>query len=362
MLGDKLLLLRLRRSNRTSYTEAFFTELRARFFKKGRRGSEQTTDELRDLIRKDVAKFHWKLLPRARIAVHISFFPGSINIPELHNMIKFYLDLLKGILFTDDRQIRYLSAFCIKTQGKSHRDIEHDRVFIKIEKFANLINRYKLFQELEHEVNAETSYPPYPKDRFDQTFDSKILTKLGISDETISALAKYLENDKQLWLLKHSSIYTADAPGKRNFLIDVYKQWDNINPFVLTIERLPLHGEKQNYIKNIKAEFEKFSTITLGGKKLTSPIELDVQVRTKNKRLNKDLDNIIIDITKCRELFLSKELYIQGYRVYTVGISNIPNNIDELRIKILPAHRISDFEEYMQQILKNGEQYLESRF
>ena len=72
--------------------------------KKGLR-AHRTTNHLRAALTKDVSLCRWKYAPRAKLAVSFRFYDLEKNHPEVHSLVKFYMDLLKEVVFKDDRQV-----------------------------------------------------------------------------------------------------------------------------------------------------------------------------------------------------------------------------------------------------------------
>ena len=356
MDNEKILLLQLNR-----FRPVFHTKLNGRAYRKGNRGAKQAIIKFQEQIRSDAKEFFWDILPRARVGVHISLFPSSVKVAGIHNLVKFYLDLLKGIIFKDDRQVHYLSADCYR----SGTEKEEGEVYIKVERFCDLISRYEIFHELKHHIDDDFDYSREEDFDIDNDFDEKALRKLGVGENSILKIQRYLKSDKQLSCLWGNKINDFDWPGalKNTMLNEAYLQWDNLNPFVFFIKNLPLlHGQGSNYLERMRKEIENFSSKLPKFGKVISPIDLDVQVRINNRRLCKDLDNIMMDITPIfDELVLSKESHIQGYRIYVTNDQNSGYQSADLRIKILPPYCIDEFENYMEEILEKGEEYLENK-
>jgi Holliday junction resolvase RusA-like endonuclease len=138
----KIMLLQMRQVKK-----ALHIELRGRLYKTGNRGFRRAQVELIRQIRDDANRLNWSMVPRARIAVKIQFFPSkNSQVPEIQNLVKTYLDLLKGVVFKDDRQISYLSAYCFRS-GKHAKNTHSKKghVYIRVEKFADLLETYKLY-------------------------------------------------------------------------------------------------------------------------------------------------------------------------------------------------------------------------
>jgi len=81
----------------------------------------------------------------------MSFFANNSQIPLVHNLVNYYMDLLKGLFFADDRQVHYLEAYCYKTdRRKSHRSFELYRRNMnhpEVITFDELYQRAKLIVE-----------------------------------------------------------------------------------------------------------------------------------------------------------------------------------------------------------------------
>jgi Holliday junction resolvase RusA-like endonuclease len=95
--------------------------------KKGMRAHHKV-NQLREALTKDVSLCRWKYAPRAKLAVSFSFHDLEKNHPEVHSLVKFYMDLLKEVVFKDDRQVCYLEASTLRTKSEQRQS----SVFIKI--------------------------------------------------------------------------------------------------------------------------------------------------------------------------------------------------------------------------------------
>src|SRR6185503_7589814 len=78
--------------------------------RKGRRDAADLVEEIKRQVATGISDFRWKPVRRARMAVSMTFFPKGKQVPALHNLVKFYMDELRNLVFTDDRQVSYLAA------------------------------------------------------------------------------------------------------------------------------------------------------------------------------------------------------------------------------------------------------------
>lgn len=133
----RILLLRLRR-----HRPVLYVHLKGHVGQKYIRGADEMSENARRQILLAIDQFGWKCVPRARVALSISFFPESRTPPAIQNLSKFYIDLLKGLAFKDDRQIHYLAAYCARPTSGSSSNVDSS-VFIKVERMCDWMDLYK---------------------------------------------------------------------------------------------------------------------------------------------------------------------------------------------------------------------------
>jgi hypothetical protein len=129
----------------------FMAEIRGNLIQKYSRRSKQVGDQIIEVLKADVANSKWKFVPRARLAVKMTFFGDRRNAPSLHNLVKYYMDLLNGVVFKDDRQVAYLEAFCYQTDEKA----DESRVYIQVERFSDYQERLKCYFEYTNKYDTD---------------------------------------------------------------------------------------------------------------------------------------------------------------------------------------------------------------
>lgn len=126
------------------------------------------------------------------------------------------------------------------------------------------------------------------------------------------------------------------------------------------IEKAPEKGESEEYKDAIKTCFDNFHKLLPRFGKIIDPVEMDIQVRTRQNSLHKDLDNIFTDIaSRFADSILQNTSYIKSYRIYVTPVNNISKAIPLLRIKILPDYNINDFETHIKNYIEKGIEHLE---
>jgi Holliday junction resolvase RusA-like endonuclease len=300
-------------------------------------------------------------MPKARIAVKIEFFPDkNVQVPAVQNLVKTYLDLLKGIAFKDDRQIWYLSAYCYRNNKRaknSHSKKGH--VYIKVERFSDLLEKYNMYFELKDEIDYDYKSCYRHNFRRDCGDWGIIAEKLKLEPAKVAELKQYDKIEKQLKCL--SVLDNSDWPGvlKNPYLHVLCGDLEKYFPFNFHISGVLSSNQKKHSEAAILNKFTAYSNKVSGGK-ILSPVELDVQVRTKNNRLIKDLDNIIKNIAPfLQKHVLSDESCIYGYRIYVVNNPNTNGKLEGLRIKLVPPFSISDYETMIEEVIEEGKNWLE---
>jgi Holliday junction resolvase RusA-like endonuclease len=280
-------------------------------------------------FQRDAEKFHWTPLPRARIAINFRVFCNQKNPPEIYRIIKYYLDLLKGSVFKDDKQVHYLEA----SIWRSPRQGSKSSIYIQARKLIDLYKIWDIYQELDQNYDDfdEDVLFPYPY----------------LIDQNLWDIA-----ESQYKLLKNSTISQYDRPGLRPTMMG---RFCDIDPLIFDIGHLPSKGESkvfQNNIIDIVSEFcAKYSLF----QKIYLPIELDIQVTKSSHKHFTDLDNVATKICKeFKKVVLYNKVYINGYRVYIVD--EIEKGIKAgVRLKLLPPGEIMSYNERMGNALSRFE-------
>ena len=126
------------------------------FGRKGRLKAPEIAEAVRTATR-EAKRVGWQAPPRAKLSVSLIFWGNDSSAPAIHNLVKFYLDELRGVAFVDDRQISHLTAgLCPRTLGSPCRDAAtRSEVFITIERLVDYNRRYDLCFESGFEEEAE---------------------------------------------------------------------------------------------------------------------------------------------------------------------------------------------------------------
>jgi Holliday junction resolvase RusA-like endonuclease len=186
-----------------------------------------------------------------------------------------------------------------------------------------------------------------------------IAEKLNIEPAKVTELKRYDKIKKQLNRL--SVLDDTDWPGVlKNLYVHVLcGDLEGHFPFNFHISGVVSSVQKKHSETDIQKKFETYSNKFSQGK-ILSPIELDIQVRTKNKRPTKDLDNIVKNISPfLQRHVLSDESYIYGYRIYIVDNPHKHSNLEGLRIKLVPPFSINDYESMIEEVIEEGQKWLE---
>jgi len=267
----------------------------------------------------------------------MSFFANDSQIPLVHNLVKYYMDLLKGLFFADDRQVHYLEAYCYKT------DRRKSKLYLEVERLTN----YK--QKLRHYFEF--------KDQFGLDDGSERNLEIG-------ELRKVLNKAQlQSMVLERNRIEAFDQPGDHSeYFGDFIHNYQKGHPYIIDLGDLPhKSGESKGYKQRISDTLKALTKRSNIFNPIVVPVELDVQVTPRALRLGKDLDNIMIDI--CRpfnDRVFGEGGYLNAFRIYVTD--KLPmDRAGGIRIKLLPFGAIQDFTGSVDEVLRKAEEYLEDR-
>jgi Holliday junction resolvase RusA-like endonuclease len=288
--------------------------LKGPLVKKGGGKSRKQEAEFVRQIEEKLSKFRWVAPPRAKMEIEFHFFSDEANIPALHKLVKYYLDLLKGRAFRDDRQVHYLEAFRVIRPGTEKSIcISFDRLSRRKQRLA-LYGRYK-----GHSID-------WP-DLSDAWLDSA-----GIPTHIL-----------QHSMLSGSKLEDWQQAGDPGVYRDYVRTIQASDPFTIPLGDLPRRpGETGEYKARVREAFQRFARRYSQLRKLQLPMELDIQVTPAGLSLGKDLDNIAQDVCPIFiEELLGGGALLTGFRVYVVD--RLP--VDEgggIWVKLLPMGSILD--------------------
>jgi Holliday junction resolvase RusA-like endonuclease len=331
----RIKLLQLRKLQLES---SFMTCIDGEFTQKFTKRAEKISQQVLSNVRRDLASSNWKLVPRGRVAVKMSFFAKDSQVPLVHNLVKYYMDLLNGLFFADDRQVHYLEAYCYKT------DREKSKLYLEVERLTS----YK--QKLHH----------YFEFRDEFGFDAGSDRNPEIPEGWLKVLPKA---QLQGMVLELNRIEAFDQPGDHSeYFGDFIRNYQAGHPYIIDLGDLPQKsGQSKEYRQRISDTVKALTERSNIFNPIVVPVELDVQVTPGALRLGKDLDNIMIDI--CRpftEEVLGDGGYLNAFRIYVTDKLPI-DAAGGIRIKLLPFGAIQDFRGSVGQVLRRAEEYLEDR-
>ncbi|MGA2795979.1 MAG: hypothetical protein ABSE63_00220 [Thermoguttaceae bacterium] len=330
----KIKLLQLRKY-RTTF--GFMSHYEGPLFTKGGIKSKGSADKIKSDFQKDADNFHWKAPPKARIALSFNIFCNQKNPPEIYRIVKYYLDLLQGPVFNNDKQVHFLEA----SIWRSDSDDLKSGIYIQARRLIELYKIWDIYQEeneYQHEHNEEVLFP-YPH----------------LIDQSLWDIA-----DQQYDLLKNGKISPYDRPGLRQHISPTMMgRFCGIDPMIFDIGHLPSKDESKVFKAKVNDLFSEYGNKYPFLKKIYVPIEIDLQVTKTGKEHFTDLDNTVAQICKeLRKTILYEKVYINGFRAYVVD--EVASGIKaDLRLKLLPAGEIESYNERMKKTLSHFEKNIE---
>jgi Holliday junction resolvase RusA-like endonuclease len=356
--------------------DRLYVGIPGRFVQKNRGNAAAVFEAVAQEARRSAASLGWKMVPRARVAVEIRFHSRHDGIPDLHHLVKAYLDPLRGIAFTDDRQVAYLVATSWKPPRQfSERNREDDNhLMITVERFADYMRCFDPYhtlkkdfdfchasrssQELEDEEDRIS--PLEFGRRFEAVRDDSWLDAFGLTAEQRADWRWMQMRHFQEALLTPNRIDEADRPNGTSSpfvgMREVWKFTGHAQPFVAELDGFPGPGESKAYKAQVRERFRALTGLWKRFARFVLPIELDVQVPEEQGR--PDLDNIMrryIVPAVSEELVQAPQGYVHGYRVYTVK----PERPGErgISVKVMPEGAIQKFADAMNKALDAGREW-----
>jgi hypothetical protein len=332
---------------RARYGPKLWLAVPGRFGRKRRRDTREIAAAVRTAATEAAKAVRWKVLPRAKLSVSLVFFSDDRSAPAIHNLVKFYLDELRGVAFADDRQISHLTAgLCPQTLGSPCRDAAaRSEVVITIERLVDYNCRFDLCFESGFEDRAERQRDS--DEMLDSSLDKSLLDSFP---EETRRLMKKLERDKlQRRLLSHSKLGSYDRPGVHRTiravnLVPTYEELRKLHPLVIDLGNLPQRpGDYARYQAEILTRIQQFKESYKLFERIGVPLDLDVRVGSNTLAAHKDLDNIMCDIMPIveQELF-EPGSYVVEYRIYVSDVMDQSGVANNLELTLLPIGAIRD--------------------
>jgi len=337
MIDNREIRLKLLQLRKLQHKSSFITCIEGDFTQKFTKRAKETSQQVITNVERELASSNWKLVPRGRVAVKMSFFAKESRVPLVHNLVKYYMDLLNGLFFADDRQVHYLEAYCYV------RNREESKLYLEVERLTS----YK--QKLHHYFVFRDQFG------FDDGPDR---------NSEIQGLRKVLPKAHlQGMVLELNRIEPFDQPGDHSeYFGDFIRNYQVGHPYIIDLGDLPQKsGQSKEYRQRIHETLRAVTERSKVFNPIVVPVELDVQVTPRTLKLGKDLDNIMIDI--CRpftEEVLGDGGYLNAFRIYVTD--KLPlDAAGGIRMKLLPFGAIQDFSGSVDQVLRKAEEYLEDR-
>ena len=334
--------------------------------KKGRKDSNKISEHFRSLVKESLNDFKWNSVPRARIAVSMSFFPRNSNSPSLQHLVKFYLDELRSLAFGDDRQVSLIEAEIWETPKACLTIPEKPKAHFKIERLTNYQRKFDLFFEILNLDDFEFEGCEDLSSR-NRLFDEIEMIDDMLKDEGFlePRLLEHFRRERQEKILSLNRIRNFDRPGlnrKRVFEDVVIRFPNEIEPFSVQLASLPERGATRAYKEQIHTNVLRLKERFPGLQSLQIPFGLDVQVHAVGRYVSKDLDNIMLDILPAIEEEMCLDgAYVSGFRVYVASLENKSIVRDSIRIKLLPSTEIFDFHRRVDDALDTARDWIDDR-
>ena len=326
--------------------DCLYVQINGPFAQKGGRNAEIVSRAVEQSAREAVARFRWQCIPQVRVAVEMRFFARHGRIPNLHHLVKFYLDPLRGLAFADDRQVACLVATSWKfPRALGDRGGQNGQsVFIKIERLVDYVRRLDLCRALQDRFDFQHENGDNYADRQNLAFDDPLAAETGIPESAGQAWYRLNLIEFQKSLLAGNRISSMDRPGgaPRN-LAQISRLWKRqAHPLLFTLDLPPLpgQGESREFKKHIREQLRDIRERWGDRGRTIIPVELDVQVPDKG-RTPTDLDNVMrryIAPALTNELLTPPDGYLHGYRIYRVR----GNHENAISVKLLAAGAIDD--------------------
>lgn len=331
--AHKVKLLQLRRLRLRS---SFITSIKGDLAQKSNKRARTVSHSVISKLKRDLASSNWALVPRGKIAVKMSFFAKDSRVPLVHNLVKYYMDLLKGLFFADDRQVHYLEAYCFRTKR------DESECYVELERLATYKKKLHYYFEFKEQFG------------FDDDRTSENLTEL------LKILNKA---QRQRAVLELNRIEVFDKPGDHiEHFGDFVRNYQAWHPYIIDLGDLPQRsGESKEYRQRVRDTLKALTERSQIFNRIIVPVELDVQVTPHTLKLAKDLDNIMIDICgPFIEEVLGDGGYLNAFRIYVTD--KLPGDIaGGIRIKLLPFGAVEDFKGSLSKVLSKAEDYLDLR-
>jgi len=289
--------------------------------------AQHVVNQLREALIKSISLWRWQYAPRAKLAVSFGFYDLEKNHPDIHNLVKFYMDLLKEMAFKDDRQVYYLEASTLRAKSEQRQS----SVFIEIRRLVH----YERYEELATDAQTDLAGEDEDWNRFPGL--------AYVPDPQDWDMAKV-----QYELLAGTSILVHTRAHRKFSFPSLMDEMKNEHPFIVDLGHLPITGSTAAFKTRIGIILDDYVKRRSLFNRIHIPIELNAQITKQAIGLSKDLDNLMLIVCSLiRQKLLHPECHINGYRAYVVDDNSLP---PRLIIQLLKPGAIKE----LQKRLKRG--------
>jgi len=339
------------------------------FGQKARRNSSSIAAKVRVLAAAQVKSRSWEIPKRAKLSVSLAFFSRDHSAPAVHNLVKFYLDELRGIAFADDRQISHLTAEFSRVRGQrsSGESGAKSDVYITVERLTDYKRRFDLYFELLSYRDVEQDFESEHNCAEPDYYESDYRSFLASLPDDVRQQWKKMERDAaQKNLLSHSKLDKLDRPGVHRHvrrLLPALEQLRKSSPLIIDLGTLPQKsGESAAYKDGIRRQIQQFKNRRKIFNRISVPIDVDIRISSHTLQPQKDLDNVARDVIPVVMSELVDEPHLlNGYRIYVSDLMDQPGMGNRLALKFLPMWAIREFHDKISETLSRGEDWLKDR-
>jgi hypothetical protein len=339
---------------------------------KSQRRSKQIAPAFQAEVEEAVKLWDWQVPPRADVVVHAQFF-GVSSSPTLPKLLKFYLDLLEGQVFKNDRQVRCINATYHRLKPPKfeeekhkilHRSYKNDKcqVSLKVERLETYKTRLEVLKKIpdqhsmeEDEFSSDWSFFENYQRAMKLYEDPIYRKRLNLSEDNVK-IARFLHNKHlQERYLLNNTLSPEERPKRKprdhkRYAFLQKLEYYNLKNRWLTVEigELPKHkGDGAQYrvrlresVCELKAKYPLFFPLVID-------TELEIVLAPPPEgQDSKDLDNVLLDVSSIFEEHLVDTEFgeIKGFTGY-VNMLLQPSN--RIYLRILKPGAILRFHDHM---------------
>lgn len=292
---------------RLEYRSTLYIRIDGPLVTRGTSRARRLKPKIVNKIEKEIKTFGWKYAPRAKIAVSLSAYSNEKNHPDIHNLVKFYLDLLNKRVFYDDRQIHYLEA----SMGRVSRSDRGSSILIKVMRLKDKKRVHEVANSVSDHLDTDDEQR-FQYDPLDEPIDINLIPKKARKGWALMLLMQ-----QQQYIFSGFEIAMYDFPHKFWEIPTAIRMTKNIPLLTLDLGELSEVSGSDEFKLRLEGTLDNFVKANTLLSKIYIPIELNIEVTPKSLTLGKDVDNIAMQICPLiKEKLCKNNSYIHGYRIY----------------------------------------------